>query len=377
MSHHFGGSMTPGCNAELAALVLSGDLYAGRRVAVQASFSRLQADVNLFWPVDSGNAAPAFQLNKEAAAHCAHVWQDAVESLVRNPRHLELVAEMHGRHGKDTYTDCKAPCLLAKHAHNIWEECCSSLPRSPSACTRLHANQTSCCVMSAGSKAFLSLPVLREISIQVGLQNGRLLRIEQDGLLRPFDVSTVLWPAGYLLSQWVSSPEQCAPREGRRRVLEVGAGTCTAGIAAATCGYEVVCTDVASWSLPLATANAHMNNVGGLVRVARFDWDDDDGLKRVAAMGPFDLIIGAALQFEKWLPRMWYVLEVLTDKSDTCTADTGTGALVALSHTTGSLPEPPAPFAITERVSGLDFGMHTAWSEVESDFEVLCLLRTR
>eukprot|EP00965_Chrysotila_dentata_P158102 5223104-Pleurochrysis_carterae.AAC.1 len=58
-----------------------------------------------------------------------------------------------------------------------------------------------------------------------------------DGLLRPFDVSTVLWPAGYLLSQWVSSQEQCAPREGRRRVLEVGAGA-TGGWGAGQAGSE-------------------------------------------------------------------------------------------------------------------------------------------
>ena len=40
--------------------------------------------------------------------------------------------------------------------------------------------------------------------MQVRLPTGRLMRVEQDGWLRPFDMPTVMWPAGFLLAQWAS-----------------------------------------------------------------------------------------------------------------------------------------------------------------------------
>ena len=69
-----------------------------------------------------------------------------------------------------------------------------------------------CCAMGNTSRAFLRLPALRELAVQVRLPTGQLLRIEQDGLLRPFDLPTVLWPAGYLLALWAATAASgCAP----------------------------------------------------------------------------------------------------------------------------------------------------------------------
>ena len=51
------------------------------------------------------------------------------------------------------------------------------------------------------------------------------------------------------------------------------------------------------------------------------------------------------------------------------------GFVVALAHTSGSLPEPPPSSALVleRRVPGLAFGMVTAWTDIASDFEVVVL----
>ena len=64
------------------------------------------------------------------------------------------------------------------------------------------------------------------------------------GLLRPFDLPTVLWPAGYLLSLWAADPEQRAlwattgrqATAARPSVLDLGTGTGAAAVAAAIGG---------------------------------------------------------------------------------------------------------------------------------------------
>lgn len=58
-------------------------------------------------------------------------------------------------------------------------------------------------------------------------------------------------------------------------------------------------------------------------------------------------------------------------------AAAGEGFLVALAHTTGSLAEPPASsdLVLERRVSGLAFGMVTAWADDSSDFEVVVLTK--
>ena len=45
---------------------------------------------------------------------------------------------------------------------------------------------------------------------------------------------------------------------------------------------------------------------------AVFDWRSDADLEAVRAMGPFTAIVGAALRFEEWWPRLWKVLTVLS-----------------------------------------------------------------
>lgn len=83
-------------------------------------------------------------------------------------------------------------------------------------------------------------------------------------------------------------------------------------------------------------------------------------------LSPFAVILGSALQFERWTQRLWTVLRLLTDSSPS--------TIIALAHSVNSLPSPPEDFH-EERVSGIRYGMHTEWTMDESDFEVQVLSR--
>ena len=126
---------------------------------------------------------------------------------------------------------------------------------------------------------------------------------------------------------------------------------------------------------------------------------------------PFDLVLGAALMELSTSPRLWSVLRALTapggaigvaaNDAETAADATAAGAtaaettastevvghqrrrrrgsLVALAHTVGAVASPPegSGFVEVARVAGLGFGLHTRWSESESDFEVVVARRVK
>ena len=131
---------------------------------------------------------------------------------------------------------------------------------------------------------------------------------------------------------------------------------------------------------------------------------------------PFDLVLGAALMELSTSPRLWSVLRALTapggaigvaandaeTAADATAADATAagataaettastevvghqrrrrrGSLVALAHTVGAVASPPegSGFVEVARVAGLGFGLHTRWSESESDFEVVVARRVK
>jgi len=95
-----------------------------------------------------------------------------------------------------------------------------------------------------------------------------------------------------------------------RRVLELGAGIGAAAIAAARCGASVLATDVAWRALALTVENAALSGV--VVEARQYDWDDEAGAEDLRRThGPFDLVIGAALQYETWEDRLWTTLSSL------------------------------------------------------------------
>ena len=73
-----------------------------------------------------------------------------------------------------------------------------------------------CCELRPGNWGYIRLPALLEPAIRLVIPRSELdlppleLNLEQDGYLRPFDVSTIFWPTGYLLSvclgNWLGCP---------------------------------------------------------------------------------------------------------------------------------------------------------------------------
>lgn len=137
-------------------------------------------------------------------------------------------------------------------------------------------------------------------------------------------------------------------------------------------GITVMATDSAPAALALTTANAALNGLSGVVRARRLDWQSDADVQAAvdANGGPFDLVLGASLQFERWGEggrRLWRVLDALTHAR----------SVVALAHTAGALPQPPedgtSRLVERRRYGGVEFGFGTRWSADVSDFEVVVL----
>ena len=112
-------------------------------------------------------------------------------------------------------------------------------------------------------------------------------------------MSAVVWPAS---QSFASLFTHCPSFVKDCRVLELGCGLGTVGIAAAMAGATtVLLTDLDEVSLAAAQASADLNGVGSRVRTARLDVtsvaDCDMGKGVLAEHGPFDVIIGSDVLF--------------------------------------------------------------------------------
>lgn len=395
------------CGALVAALIASGDLHAARfsvlneLVAVQHNAAVPRAEGTAFL-----NNIPAGKQQQQRGPRwneCNADWVQHVDALLASEDHLHKITRAHSKYytGESTWA-CKGG--VPKWSR----ECCSQVS-SESSQEAPGCNDWLCCGIASAGDA-LELPLLHEPSLHLVWNTSTsvsTVRVEQDGFLRPYDMATVLWPAGYLLSLWVASlgveqerwlwptattaactlPEAetttrppAAP--AHRRAIELGCGTGTASLAAAKSGRfsSVLATDAATRALALATANAALNGVDDIVQAQRLDWLADSSVEAIAAQhGTFDLVLGAALQFETWEARLWSVLRAITHP----------GSIVALAHTTGvvfgahafSSDEEGAVveesgFHELKRISGLSFGFHTRWAQDVSDFEIVLFRRS-
>ena len=104
---------------------------------------------------------------------------------------------------------------------------------------------------------------------------------------------TRIWDAGRLLSGLLEERDLSG-----KSVLECGSGTGVGGLTAAASGAaSVVLTDGASATLPLLEENVAANGVADRAQTCRLRWGDEDDMAEVAALGPYDLIIGSDLLY--------------------------------------------------------------------------------
>ncbi len=108
---------------------------------------------------------------------------------------------------------------------------------------------------------------------------------------------TRVWECGVVLARYLAAavPSPLCPPLFGRHILELGAGTGIAGIAAAALGASVTLTDIAG-ALPLLRRNADANarviaQAGGAARVACLDWREPQAA--LADNACFDVVIAA------------------------------------------------------------------------------------
>eukprot|EP00929_Paragymnodinium_shiwhaense_P025340 TRINITY_DN1534_c1_g1_i1.p1 TRINITY_DN1534_c1_g1~~TRINITY_DN1534_c1_g1_i1.p1 ORF type:complete len:217 (+),score=48.81 TRINITY_DN1534_c1_g1_i1:508-1158(+) len=194
----------------------------------------------------------------------------------------------------------------------------------------------------------------------------RRLVLEQDGFLRQYDMATVLWPAGYFLTQWVV--RNCAKLDNGRRILELGAGIGAPSIAASLCGDNVVlATDKEGYSLVNMQVNAQVNGASSM-GTARLDWLNDSDITAALSHGPFDVILGAGLAPHRWTEREWQMLKRLLN------VKTG---IIVLCHGTEDVSLTDGvvaggAFALEEHIHGDAYGLQTRWGH-SSEFEIIVL----
>eukprot|EP01046_Picozoa_sp_COSAG06_P040017 COSAG06_NODE_4798_length_3945_cov_19.107644_1_plen_425_part_00 len=356
------------------------------------------------------------------ARDCASSWQTLVDArLESSSGGYAYLAKIASR----AAVRAAAPTASVRRCWETlqpgWNSCCApytgarerkgEADAEEPGCTLEPAELDACCAFGPGSDAHQAVPVLMEPTIRLWLPEAatstsdddaaaeaererpaEVVMLQQDGFLRPFDMPSVLWPAGYLLTEWVAAPAQCGGGGWRgKRVLELGVGIGASAVAVARCGASsVVATDKAWRALALTAENAALTGVGDRVEVVQFDWEGEGaGWEAAAASfaaehGPFDAILGAALQFETWEERLWPTLTALAAG----TAGTGTGGeegsgggarevTVALATTAGALKAPQQQsvmgWSVTQEViSGDGFGMGDLRGG-PSEFEVMHL----
>mmetsp|Transcript_35418 Transcript_35418/g.105771 ORF Transcript_35418/g.105771 Transcript_35418/m.105771 type:complete len:407 (-) Transcript_35418:113-1333(-) len=316
--------------------------------------------------------------DKDADRRCVESWKEELDGQWSDRRMADdfaRIVEAHRSRAEhiDSVEDCWSNDPSPRDA---WHECCGAYPgrhRSgfgyniTDRC-RGRPRETQCCAFGPGSKSYLAIPALMEVEVGVFLKDGRLLSLGQDGFLRKFGSPTVLWPAGYLLAQFLSDQTQKFGggffRSMGSRILELGTGIGAPSVAVAgnTGVKEVLATDIDPGSLRLVAENAASNGVSEIVVPFKFDWHSDEDVGLIKTRGPFGAIIGSSLLIETWEEQFWALLRNLV----------ASHTIVVLVHSVGSIKTEDTGFKVIERVSGDHYDM-LASSGDPSDFEVVIL----
>mmetsp|Transcript_2860 Transcript_2860/g.9525 ORF Transcript_2860/g.9525 Transcript_2860/m.9525 type:complete len:210 (+) Transcript_2860:69-698(+) len=201
----------PACVDILAPLLAAGDLHTARFAALEYAMRPAASAASPSpWQQPAGGTALA-AFDKAAGDECGAAWRELLdEFLLSGEPALATVAAKHSAltlPPPPPVLSDRLPPSASLISMEDYDACCSWLARGGDAPRRCGAASPggSGCSLANGSTAALLLPMLREPLVSVLLPGRRLLRLEQDGFLRPFDVATVLWPAGYLLGLWVAA----------------------------------------------------------------------------------------------------------------------------------------------------------------------------
>ena len=124
-----------------------------------------------------------------------------------------------------------------------------------------------------------------------------------------------LWPSALGLSEYIL---ENTPIFANRSVIEIGCGLGLCGIAAASCGAEMMFTDYDELALEYTQEN-FFRNFKRPARVACMDWRQPDLTEK------FDILIGSDVLYEKrWLEPVFKLIGLLLkDGGETFIAEPG------------------------------------------------------
>lgn len=297
----------------------------------------------------------------------------------------------------------------------VWDSCCSSLLEylpDKEKCFDDYG-RTFCCHFDEDSASYLRLPALRElrVAMNLSLESGKvsLLNLQQDGFLRLFDTSIVLWPAGYLLSLCVAAPNKCGiPELGTALEghsfqgpigIELGAGIGVPSISFALSVLDglgnatkqrdrqplVVATDKMPQALALVLSNAYYNlPQPHLIDVSLVDHSNPRSLQNLTQAyfkdgegDGFSIVLGSSLlgffdDTNATDASLWTALDILLSRSNK-------EAMAIFAHTTElpiKLPQSEPKFSLLRRISGDVFQMKTRSSST-SDFQISIFQRSQ
>lgn len=273
-----------------------------------------------------------------------------------------------------------------------WDLCCSQListeatgdgDRVEEEC--FNNGHRICCGLYEGTLSHLRLPALQELSLFLGLMAEQPYGIilEQDGFLRKFDPSAVLWPTGYMLSICLANPENC----GIPEVLEAAKSHTRDSIVAVELGAgvggpsivlsklleqhglksEVLATDRTLQALALTAINSQAARAAVTVKHV----EDHSNLSQLEELGGYSIVLGSSLQsLFDWQTHnpghpLWRVLDKLLDRDNP-------RAIAVLAHVNGAVnpsTEREGKFELVRSISGNAFEMFTRAGD-DSDFTI-------
>lgn len=260
-----------------------------------------------------------------------------------------------------------------KCAADAWQRGIASIPfeenmsylQCPSESSVLSMVSRTTCEAQGKDGSWLDIPRLNEVVICIPT-GRRTLFLEQDGFLRAFDMSTVLWPAGFFLTLWAS--QNCQLLGGR--VLELGAGIGGPSIAASLCGgNSVVATEKNIYALVNIKTNSCINRAS--VHTRLLDWDNRSHIDALAEQS-FDVILGAGLAPHRWTSQHWNMLsQLLHSKTGRVVLAYGVGDITFNGSIVGD-----GTFIREQTVMGDTYDLQTRWG-TPSEFEISVLRRAR